>query len=70
MPTGATLETVSLISNFVGNAIKIKAAGGIRDLNTLAKMVALGVARFGINVQASMDLITACGQLPGGVLKV
>jgi len=70
MPTGATLETVSLISNFVGNAIKIKAAGGIRDLNTLAKMLALGVARFGINVQASMDLIAACAQLPGGVLKV
>ena len=70
MPTGATLETVSLISNFVGNAIKIKAAGGIRDLDTLAKMVAMGVARFGINVQASMDLISACAQLPGGVLKV
>lgn len=70
MPTGATLETVSLISNFVGNAIKIKAAGGIRDLDTLAKMVALGVARFGINVQASMDLISACAQQPGGVLKV
>ena len=70
MPTGATLETVSLISNFVGNAIKIKAAGGIRDLDTLAQMVAMGVARFGINVQASMDLISACAQLPGGVLKV
>ena len=70
MPTGATLETVSLISNFVGSAIKIKAAGGIRDLDTLAKMVALGVARFGINVQASMDLISACAQQPGGVLKV
>jgi deoxyribose-phosphate aldolase len=70
MPTGATLETVSLISNFVGSAIKIKAAGGIRDLDTLAKMVALGVARFGINVKASMDLISACAQLPGGVLRV
>ena len=70
MHTGATLETVSLISNFVGNAIKIKAAGGIRDLDTLAKMIALGVARFGINVQASMDLISACAQQPGGVLKV
>jgi deoxyribose-phosphate aldolase len=70
MPTGATLETVSLISNFVGNAIEIKASGGIRDLNTLAKMYAMGVARFGINVQASMDLISACAQLPGGVLKV
>ena len=70
LPTGATLETISLISNFVGSAIKIKAAGGIRDLDTLVKMVALGVARFGINVQASMDMITACAELPGGVLRV
>jgi deoxyribose-phosphate aldolase len=70
LPTGANLETISLISNFVGNAIKIKASGGIRDLNTLAKMIALGVTRFGINVQASMDLIAACAQLPGGVLKI
>lgn len=70
LPGGATLETVSLISNFVGDAIKIKASGGIRDLNTLAKMYAMGVARFGINVQASMDLIAACAELPGGVLKI
>ena len=70
LPGGATLETVSLISNFVGDAIKIKASGGIRDLDTLAKMYAMGVARFGINVQAAMDLIAACVALPGGVLKV
>ena len=70
LPGGATLETVSLISNFVGNAIKIKAAGGIRDLGTLAKMYTMGVARFGINVQASMDLIAACAALPNGVLIV
>ena len=70
LPTGATLETVSLISNFVGDSIKIKAAGGIHDLETLAKMYAIGVARFGINVQSAMDLITACAELPGGVLKI
>ncbi len=70
LPTGATLETISLICNFVGGAIKVKAAGGIRDLDTLAKMIAMGVARFGINVQASMDMITACAELPGGVLRI
>ena len=70
LPTGATLQSVSLISKFVGDAIKIKASGGIRDLDTLAKMYAMGVARFGINVQASMDLIAACAKLPGGVLIV
>jgi deoxyribose-phosphate aldolase len=70
LPGGATLETVSLISNFVGDAIKIKASGGIRDLDTLAKMYAVGVARFGINVLSAMDLITACAKLPDGVLKI
>jgi deoxyribose-phosphate aldolase len=70
LPTGATLETVSLISNFVGDSIKIKAAGGIRDLETLAKMYAMGVARFGINVQSAMDLVSVCTGLPGGVLKI
>ena len=70
LPTGATIETVTLISKFVGNAIKIKASGGIRDLSTFAKMVALGVARFGINIQASMDLISDCAKLPGGILRV
>ena len=70
LPTGATIETVTLISKFVGNAIRIKASGGIRDLSTFAKMYALGVARFGINIQASMDLISGCAKLPGGILTV
>ena len=70
LASGATLETISLISGFVGSAIKIKAAGGIRDLDTLAKMYAMGVARFGINVQAAMDLIAACTARPGRVLKI
>ena len=70
LSTGATIETVTLISKFVGDAIRIKASGGIRDLSTFAKMYALGVARFGINVQASMDLISDCAKQPGGILKV
>jgi deoxyribose-phosphate aldolase len=59
-PTGATLDNISLITSFVGDAIKVKASGGIRDLETFRTMYDLGVARFGINVNASLDIIRAC----------
>ncbi len=68
-PTGATLEVISLITSFVGDAIKVKASGGIRDLDTFIKMYKMGVARFGINVNASMKIIQECAELPGGVMR-
>ena len=36
--TSATPENVALIKSFVGNAIRIKAAGGIKNLDTLLEM--------------------------------
>ncbi len=68
-PTGATLEVISLITSFVGDAIKVKASGGIRDLDTFIKMYTMGVARFGINVNASIRIIQECAVLPGEVVK-
>ncbi len=68
-PTGATLEVISLITSFVGDAIKVKASGGIRDLDTFIKMYTMGVARFGINVNASIRIIQECAALPGEVIK-
>ncbi len=55
--TSATFETVSLITSFVGQAIKVKASGGIRNLATLKKMHQLGVSRFGINMEASKSIL-------------
>ncbi|MCP4399512.1 MAG: deoxyribose-phosphate aldolase [bacterium] len=69
-PTGATLEVISLITSFVGDAIKVKASGGIRDLDTFLNMYKMGVARFGINVNASMRIIQECAQRPEGVAIV
>ena len=69
-PTGATLEVISQIISFVGDAIKVKASGGIRDLDTFLKMYKMGVARFGINLNASIHIIHECAALPGGVLTV
>jgi deoxyribose-phosphate aldolase len=59
-PGGATLEVIGLITDFVGDAIKVKAAGGIRDLGTLMKMLDMGVARFGINQNSAIDIIAEC----------
>ncbi|GAK94713.1 deoxyribose-phosphate aldolase [Nonlabens ulvanivorans] len=44
---GATIENVRLMKNIVGNQIKIKASGGIRDKETALKYIALGVDRIG-----------------------
>ena len=44
---GATLEDVKLMKSMVGNNIKVKAAGGIRDLKALLEMVEAGAERIG-----------------------
>jgi deoxyribose-phosphate aldolase len=56
-PAGTTIGIVKMIKDFVGNSIKIKASGGIRDLKTMIEMCNLGVDRFGINVKTSIEII-------------
>ena len=46
-PTGATLEEVALMKRTVGDDVKIKAAGGIRDLETFIAMIEHGAERIG-----------------------
>ncbi len=67
---GATLEVISLITSFVGNAIKVKAAGGIRDLETLVEMYKMGVGRFGVNKESSKNILDECNNLPGKVVRI
>jgi len=57
---GATLEVVRQIMDFVGDAIKVKAAGGIRDLPTVQQMLRMGVSRFGINTASAIEILRAC----------
>lgn len=44
---GATLSDIELMKNEVQNTIKIKASGGIRDLETAKQYIDLGVSRIG-----------------------
>ncbi|WP_294953204.1 deoxyribose-phosphate aldolase [uncultured Gilliamella sp.] len=46
-PTGATVEDVKLMKQHVGDTVKVKAAGGIRDANTFIKMLEAGAERIG-----------------------
>ena len=45
--SGATPEDVKLMKDTVGDAVKVKAAGGIRDWETCRKMIEAGAERIG-----------------------
>ncbi len=51
---GATFEDVALMKKMVGDKIKVKAAGGIRTLETALKMIELGVERIGSTSSVSI----------------
>ena len=55
-----TLEDVHIIKAFVGDQIKIKASGGIRELSLLVDMYKAGARRFGINLRSSIAIVEAC----------
>ena len=51
------LESVALIRQTVGNRIRIKASGGISDLETIEMHKSLGVTRLGISNTKLLGLI-------------
>ena len=46
-PGGATAEDVALMRAIVGSEIGVKAAGGVRSLEDLKRMVSAGATRIG-----------------------
>ena len=46
-PSGATVEDVKLMKETVGDEVKVKDAGGIRDLETCLAMIEAGAERIG-----------------------
>jgi deoxyribose-phosphate aldolase len=56
-PTGATLENVTLMKQTVGDRCQVKAAGGVKDLQTLLAMYERGVRRFGIGVRTARAIL-------------
>jgi deoxyribose-phosphate aldolase len=62
-----TLEDVRLVKSFVGDHIKIKASGGIRDLDMLTQMYQAGARRFGVNLKSAIKIIEECLSLEQAV---
>ena len=55
---GTTVKIISLIKDAVGGACKIKAAGGIKDLQTLMEIYDAGATRFGIGVRSAESIFS------------
>lgn len=51
-----TLHHIAVMKKAVGDRCKIKAAGGVRSLDLLTKMHALGVTRFGIGYKNAIAI--------------
>jgi deoxyribose-phosphate aldolase len=60
---GTTLEDVKLVKSCVGDRAKIKASGGIRDLNMLVEMYKAGARRFGVNLRSGIQIVEECAAL-------
>ncbi|MGN0853632.1 MAG: deoxyribose-phosphate aldolase [Kiritimatiellia bacterium] len=56
-PTGATVERCALMKRAVGERCGVKAAGGVRTLETLLQMYAAGTRRFGIGVKTARAIL-------------
>jgi deoxyribose-phosphate aldolase len=68
-PTGATLENIALIKAHVGDAIRLKASGGVRGLETLVEMYRRGATRFGVRLEVGVHIIEQVAALPDGVVE-
>ena len=64
---GTTLEDVRLVKSFVGDRVKIKASGGIRDLDTLLEMYKAGARRFGVNLRSGIKIVEECLQMESAI---
>ena len=63
MPT--ELRHVDIMRETVGDSIKIKVAGGVRDYTTLCDFYQKGATRFGIGVKSAMSILKEAAMLPG-----
>ena len=53
-PSGAKVEDVRLMKSIVGDEVKVKASGGVRDLETFMAMVDAGAERIGTSSSVSI----------------
>lgn len=64
-PKPSTVEHIKLIRDAIGTSAQIKAAGGVRTLNTVLEMIDAGCTRFGIGVNSSESILREAGLIEG-----
>ena len=52
-----TVDTIRLIKSTIGDSALIKAAGGVRTLDTMLEMIDAGCSRFGIGLRSIMSIM-------------
>lgn len=57
---GTSLDDVRLVKSIVGDRIKIKASGGIRNLQSLMALYEAGARRFGVNLKSGIEIVEEC----------
>lgn len=63
-----TVAHIRLIRQTIGDAAKIKAAGGVRSLDTVLEMMAAGCDRFGIGLKSALAIVTEAYARAGATL--
>jgi deoxyribose-phosphate aldolase len=61
---GASAEAVALMRLIVGDAMGVKASGGVRDCSAALKMIAAGATRIGTSGGVAMAKCLGPGPLP------
>ena len=56
-PKPTTVDTIRIIKETIGDEALIKAAGGVRDLDTLIQMAEIGCNRFGLGVRSAGNIL-------------
>lgn len=57
-----TIDTIRVIKSAIGDSALIKAAGGIRDLDTVLAMIDAGCSRFGLGLASAVALMKEIAQ--------
>lgn len=56
-PQPTEFRHIELMAKTVDGKIKLKAAGGIRDVDSICKMHEMGVSRFGVGVKSGIEIM-------------
>jgi len=64
---GTTVEDVRTVKAIVGDGARIKASGGIRNLDTLLELYQAGARRFGVNLNSGIAIVEECLARGGAV---